>query len=137
MSKQIHDEQQRRKQVKFRAPESLIEEFDEAIGTNRSAALRQLMKNRIGRAGELDTPDDEDLAKAYRWLVEYVNSRGKTTVRLRHARNQLAQHMSSEANLLRSEIFRPLEERGYISIDDGPPGYTADGCIRVREHRKD
>lgn len=137
MSKQIHREEQRRQQVKFRAPESLVEEFDEAISTSRSEALREMMQQRIGRAGELDVPDDKQLAEAYRWLVEYTNRKGSENVRLRVAKNHLSQMMSMDEGILRGEVLIPLEKRGYIRIQDSPPGYQADGSILVREFRRD
>ncbi|WP_436909962.1 hypothetical protein [Halosimplex marinum] len=133
---QNDDESRRRKQVKFRADESLVEDFDEAISVSRSEALRQMMEARIDQGDDLDVPDDDELAKAYRWLVSYTNRRGKATVRLGVAENRLSQKLGYDQTGVRSEILYPLQERGYIKTNHGPPGYQGDGWIKVREIRR-
>ena len=134
---QTDDESRRRKQVKFRADESLVEAFDETISVSRSEALRQMMEERIERSGDLDVPEDDDLATAYRWLVTYTNRRGKSTVRLGVAENRLSQKLGYAQSGVRSEILYPLEDRGYIKTNHGPPGYQGDGWIKVREFWRD
>ena len=140
MSKQIHEERQRRKQVKFRAGESLVDEFDEAIGDkSRAEALRELMQEAVDAPehdGCLDVPDDADLAEAYRWLVRHTARKGKPTVRLHTAKRELSQARSMSKSGVRAELLMPLERRGYIAIQDSPPGDRSDGCVVVHEHRR-
>lgn len=131
------DESQRRKQVKFRADEQLVDEFDDAIDVSRSEALRQFMKARIERGHGLDEPDDDELADAYRWLVEFTSRRGKSTVRLGVALNRISQRLGYDQSGVRTEILQPLESRGYIKMNHGPLGYQGEGCIHVREFRRD
>lgn len=137
MSKQIHDEDQRRKQVKFRADESLVEEFDATIDGSRSEALREAMRTVVERTdGDLVVPtDDEELADAYRWLVAHSNDRGNVPLRL--ARKNLAQTTGYSQEEVRRFVLVPLARRGYVSIDDAPPGVTADGVVHVREIREE
>jgi len=137
MSKQIHKEENRNKQVKFRAQESLVEAFDEAISVSRSEALRELMEERVGQGGDLDVPDDEQLADAYRWLVDYTHRKSTDTVHLRVVKNHLSQTMGMDQKILRGEVLIPLQKRGYIRINDAPPGHQAQGGITVREFRRE
>lgn len=84
MSKQIHDESQRRKQVKFRAPESIVEEFDQWCDEqdmSRAEALRTQMRAVASAGEEYETPrqpptDDDRLATAYRRLCAVANQDG-------------------------------------------------------------
>lgn len=140
MSKQIHDETQRRKQVKFRADESLVDQFDDAIDGSRAEALRDLMKEAVDEPqndGKLDVPNDSDLAEAYRWLVRRTQRKGKDTVRMHAAKRELSQQQGTDKRGVRSELLTPLENRGYIHIQDAPPGNPSDGCIYVREIRRE
>jgi hypothetical protein len=69
--------------------------------------------------------------------VDYTRRRGKSTVRLHVAKNRLSQRLGYAESGIRSEILQPLEDRGYLRTNYGPLGYQGDGCIRVREMRRD
>lgn len=134
MSSQLHDgESARKKQVKFRARESLVEQFDDVIEGPRAEAFREFMQETVDGGGDLDVPNgDESLATAYRWLVAHSRD---GTVRLRRARNRLAVETGLSERDVRVELLAPLETRGYVTIRDAPPGVQQDGCVRVFEHR--
>lgn len=128
-------EQDRPKQVKFRAREELVEEFDATIDGSRSEALRQFMEDVVGSVGELDVPDNRELADAYRWLVRHRNR--DDLVSVRRARKGLAEVTGYTRDDVRRYLLVPLARRGYIGFLDVPPGEIGDGAIRVRVLRRE
>ena len=132
MSNQLHDgEEQRRKQVKIRAPERLVEEFDEwceAQGKSRSEALRQSMKARTERTAEYDTPrqpptDNETLARAYRRLCALASQDG--SVPAETAVTALASTLNLDKTGVKRVALTPLDQRGYINYTSNVYGSAA------------
>jgi hypothetical protein len=132
MSKQIHDESQRRKQVKFRANESMVDAFDEWVEESeygsRNEALETLVGNIVEDGDELGTPlippSESRLSRAYKRLCMAANQNG--IVRSRTARRACA---GGPNNLGKDEVepllLRPLHKRGYISRLANVQGDTA------------
>jgi hypothetical protein len=117
MSKQIHDEQQRRKQVKFRADEQLVGEFDNSIGDqNRSEKLRELMQEVVGGPSADDTPlmppTDETLAEAYRHLCDVANRDG--IIREDTALSVLSSRLGRSKTEIRHTVLKNLDGDGYL-----------------------
>ncbi|WP_436934994.1 hypothetical protein [Halovenus marina] len=121
MSKQIHDESQRRKQVKFRAAESLIDEFDALVDTsdeydNRADALRSAMRRALGDADESDAPReppaDETLRSAYLALVSMANHRGVVPHDIAVA--ELSTQLARSQDIINRRVLGKLRKRGYL-----------------------
>lgn len=121
MSKQIHREGQRKKQVKIRADENLVDAFDEWCDeqdTSRSEAIRSLMQSRVEGGVDYETPrqpptDDDQLATAYRRLCAVANDDG--IIRGATAESVLASVLGIQKPEVRPRALKPLEKRGYIS----------------------
>lgn len=132
MSKQIHKESQRRKQVKFRADESMVDAFDEWVEeseySSRNEALETLVGNVVESGEQLGTPlvppSEARLSRAYKRLCMAANRAG--VVRAKTARRACA---GGPNNLGKDEVdpllLRPLHERGYISRLANVQGDTA------------
>lgn len=132
MSKQIHrGESQRKKQVKFRAPEDVVEEFDEWCDErdiSRAEALRAHLNSCVNGGQEYDTPrqpptDDERLATAYRRLCAVANSDG--IVRDRTATSILASVLGISKGETKAMALKPLSKRGYLIHESNLYGATA------------
>ncbi|WP_229112954.1 hypothetical protein [Halapricum desulfuricans] len=131
MSKQIHDESQRRKQVKFRAPEHVVEEFDrwcDDQDMSRAEALRSQMQAVVSGGAEYDTPlrppgNDERLATAYRRLCAVANQDG--VVREGTATSVLATVLGISKTETKPMVLRPLHERGYLTRQSNVYGATS------------
>lgn len=114
-------ESQRKKQVKFRAPEELVEEFDEWCDErdkSRAEALRAHVRACIEGTREYDTPrqpptDDERLATAYRRLCGVANSDG--IIREETAVSVLASVLGVSKTETKAMALRPLDKRGYLN----------------------
>jgi len=131
MSKQIHDESQRRKQVKFRAPEDVVEEFDEWCDdqdVSRAEALRTQMRAVTAAGEEYDTPrrppgDDDRLATGYRRLCAIANQDG--VIREDTATSILATALGISKRETKPMVLRPLHERGYLTRQSNVYGATS------------
>lgn len=121
MSSQLHDESQRRKQVKFRANESLVDDFDDWVEnseySSRNEALETLVGNVVESGEDLGTPlvppSEPRLSRAYKRLCMAANQSG--VVRAKTARRACS---GGSHNLAKDEVepllLRPLQERGYL-----------------------
>ena len=126
MSKQIHREGNRRKQVKIHADEEIVDNFDEGSEyDNRSEALRSLMVEASSQSAEthqtpLSPPDHDDLATAYRRLASVANRDG--VVRRGTAQTVL----TSVLNITKSEVgpmfLKPLTKRGSLQMQGNTYG---------------
>jgi len=123
MGKQIHDEgrreQGRRKQVRFRAGQALVETFDDWVEdsehSSRSEALRHAMRRLMGGAdtgrAPLVPPTDDRLRTAYLRLVDVANADGIVTHDL--ALNVLATTLGEQQQVVTRPIG-DLSEMGYL-----------------------
>lgn len=121
MSSHIHKESNRRKQVKFRADEPLVEAFDEWVEdseyASRNEALETLVGNVVEDGEELGTPlippRKSRLSRAYKRLCMAANQNG--VIRAKTARRACA---GGPQNLSKDEVepllLRPLQDRGYL-----------------------
>jgi len=123
MSKQIHDEgrreSSRRAQVKFRADEGLLEQFDEYAEENhdsRSEALRYAMRRCLGAADDdvapLYPPADDPLRTAYLRLVDIANADG--VIRHDYAVAELNTLLGKRETTIERAVLRKLRSRGYL-----------------------
>jgi len=117
MSKQIHDEGNRRKQVKFRVDEQLVEEFDDQIGDrNRSEVLRELLQDRVEGPESEDTPlvppTDDRLREAYIALCEIANRDG--VIRWATALSVLSSRLGLNKTEINAVVLKKLHKNGYI-----------------------
>jgi len=123
MSSQLHDgESDRPKQVKFRAAESLVEDFDEAIEesteySSRAEGLRAAMSQMTGTAGESPTPrrpptDNEALRNGYLTLVEIANPDGIIPHEL--AVSELSTTLGKSQKVIERAVIAKLRNRGYL-----------------------
>jgi len=139
MSKQLHrGEQDRRQQVKFRADEQLVAEFDAWVEASdeydsRAEALRASMRRTLGDADETgaprEPPADEELRTAYLTLVSLANYRG--TVPHKIAIHELTTKLAKSEDIINRSVLGELRNRGYlqqlVSKSD-----TSDRAWRVR-----
>ena len=137
MSKQIHDEADRRKQVKFRAPENLVEAYDDAVAGARSEALRQHMRQIVNDFGApasdvqpFEAPDDSDLEAAYHALVETRNI--DAIVPGKKARRVIAVQVAHADQKDAYAILKKLADRGYVSLSHSEPGKASRFHVGVR-----
>ena len=123
MSKQIHDEgrreSSRRTQVKFRADETLLEQFDEYADENhesRSEALRYAMRRCLGAADDerapLYPPAEDPLRTAYLSLVEIANADGN--IRHDYAVRELSSALGKPETVINHAVLGKLRHRGYL-----------------------
>jgi hypothetical protein len=127
MSKHIHDECQRRQQVKLRADETLVDEFDAWVQAsdhdNRADAIRSLMRDAIGQPatdGGQYLPDDDLLADAYQWMLSRsYQYDGTPCVDARNIRSDLAEALNVGRDTIKSRVWGPLERRGFIVPNAG------------------
>lgn len=142
MSKQIHDEGDRRKQVKFRADESLIDEFDALVETNdeydnRSDALRGAMRRMLGDADESDAPREppveETLRTAYLTLIGMANHRGIVPHDIAVA--ELSTQLARSQSIVNRRVLGKLRKRGYLRQLVGER--TVDRAWQVRGMERD
>lgn len=121
MSKQTHDESRResgrKKQIKFRAEESLIEAFEESIEDSRAGALRSLMRQEVSGASNTDTPrtppKDEPLATAYLTLCDICNADG--VIRDDIAETELCTTLGKRVEIINHSVLANLRDRGYLA----------------------
>lgn len=123
MSNQLHsDETSRRKQVKFRADEELVERFDAMIENSdeyqhRSEALKASMRRMLGAAdetaGPMEPPAEEELRSAYMSLVALANHAGYIPHKV--AINELSTSLGKSAELVERSILNELRSRGYLA----------------------
>ena len=100
-----------------------LDEIAEQEGISRAEKLRQLISEEVQRHQDDDqsyaVPDDEELASAYRTLVdlaeEVFDGAGLRVTRER-ARNELY-HNDMPKDAVMSELIGPLRDRGYVDID--------------------
>ncbi|MCU4716855.1 CopG family ribbon-helix-helix protein [Halapricum hydrolyticum] len=131
MSKQIHDESQRKKQVKVRVDADLVDEFDQWCDdrdTNRSEAIRQHMRAAVSGGQEYETPrqppnDDDRLATAYHRLCAVANQDG--VIREDTATSILATVLGISKKETRPMVLRPLHKRGYLTRQSNVFGATS------------
>lgn len=121
MSNQLHRESQRRKQVKFRADEDLVEDFDEWVEqseyASRNEALEDLVSNVVDDGEEFGTPlvppSETHLSRAYERLCMAANEGG--VIRGKSARRACS---GGPRNIGKDEVetllLRPLQNRGYL-----------------------
>lgn len=122
MSKQIHNgEGDRRQQVKFRAPESLIEEFDAFVDAaeeydHRAHALRAAMRRMLGEADEADAPRqppvEEELRTSYLALVALANYAGIVPHEV--ATVELSTRLGKNQKVIEKTVLTELRKRGYL-----------------------
>jgi len=123
MSSQLHDgESDRQKQVKLRADESLVEEYDEVVEksdeyNSRSEAIRAHMRRASG-SDEWTTPrqpptDNEGLREGYTTLCRIANSDGIISHELATA--ELSTTLGLSQTAIERAVLRKLRQRGYIS----------------------
>jgi hypothetical protein len=126
VSKQIHDEGTRRKQVKFRVDESKRDALDEVadeLDTSRAQLLRDAVDDILDEyddsvrdmGGEY-WPDRDDLAELYRARLRHANQ--KLILNLRVKGRMDAEDTRYKRNDIIAAL-RPLEKRGYVRIQIG------------------
>jgi hypothetical protein len=119
VSKHIHDESDRNKQVKFRANEDLIDELDASIDVSRAEWLRQQIADHLDAEAdsrdEFVPTDDDDLAEAYRYLLNRASPYdGSLIVNFGDIKEDMAESLRVGKDTLKRRYFRKLRERGYI-----------------------
>ncbi len=121
------------KKVTIRAPEELVEEYDEVLderGTDRSKDIRQHMRRTVKSprtdGGRQPPSDDETLAKGYEALKKA--SAGKL-VPLREAKSIVAAQTNIQKESVSRRVLKPLRDRGYLSRQGDP---IQDPWIEVR-----
>jgi Arc/MetJ-type ribon-helix-helix transcriptional regulator len=124
MSKQIHDESKRessrKKQIRFRAEETLVETFDNWVeGSDygsRSEALRAAMRQTAGEGdpqrAPLVPPAEEPLRTAYIKLCDVANADG--VVRHDIAEEELATTLGKRKQTVNHMVLGKLRSRGYL-----------------------
>lgn len=136
MSKQIHaGESDRRRQIKFRAPEQLIERFDEFVKhsehSSRSDALREAMRASVTPADQRETPREppveQELREAYLTLCRLANYAGLVPHEV--ATNELATTLGKSKSLISRTVLKPLRRRGYLKHESNVYG---DRAYRIR-----
>jgi hypothetical protein len=128
-------EENRRQQVKIRAPETLVEAYDAAIeADSRNEAICEHMREVAGgESGELDVPDDDDLAAAYRALVNLARADWVTLGRARSRVQEATRYGQRDC----WPLLQELADRGYLKIQQAMPGQPAEtGKVFVREVRR-
>jgi len=126
MSKQIHDETDRKKQTKFRLAESKRDALDDLAderNQSRSQLLRTLVDDALDDAdlrvrdddGEF-RPDRDDLADIYTACLRHANDKLVLNLRIKGA--MLAQDTRYAKKDL-TVVLRPLEARGFVRIQCG------------------
>lgn len=131
MSKQIHREGQRKKQVKIRVDADLVDEFDEWCSgkdMSRSEALRTHMRVCVADTAEWDTPlepptDDDRLERAYRRLCAIANDDG--VLREKTATSILASVLGISKGETKPMVLKPLLKRGYLTSQSNVYGDTS------------
>ncbi|WP_162991576.1 ribbon-helix-helix protein, CopG family [Halostella salina] len=138
MSKQIHDEEDRKAQVKFRVSESKRDALDELaddLGTSRAQLLRDaaddiLDEHGDGQDEEGYVPERPDLAELYQACLRHANQ--KLILNLRVKGGMVAEDTRYSKNDLVGAL-RPLERRGYVRIQVGGVfGRNLDAEVAVR-----
>lgn len=131
MSKQIHREGQRKKQVKVRVDADLVEEFDEWCeekDLSRSEALRTHMRACVADTVAWETPrqpptDDDRLERAYRRLCAIANDDG--VLREQTATSILASVLGISKNETKPMVLKPLLKRNYLTSQSNVYGDTS------------
>jgi len=114
MSKQIHEESSTRK-VTIRVSESLIEEYDSAIGDerSRSGAIRHHMRRTVGDfPEEIEPPHEPLLRNGWEALKQAANPNGYVPTRV--AKSRIAEATRVKQSYAIHTVIQPLDERGYI-----------------------
>jgi hypothetical protein len=121
MSSQLHSgESDRRKQVKFRADEPLVEDFDDWVAQsdvyqNRTDALQAAMQQMMGESEDIQPPrqppGESDLRTAYLTLVKHCNYQG--IIRHRIALRRLNTKLGTGEEINEDHLSK-LRQRGYI-----------------------
>lgn len=116
MSKQIHDDTQRKQQVKFRAPEPLVDDFDDARDKSRAELFREFMEDIAGNdTSEIIIPDDDDLAQAYQFLVNRARPYGDgKIVNFGDVQTKMSEQLNCPVDALKTRYLRRLRRQGYI-----------------------
>lgn len=115
------------KRIHFKAPERLVDSFDEKH-ENRTEALVSLMRRDLDKPEPTTerqpfTPptDDKELARAYELLFEH--SSGNGWIHEEEAKSLLATRLSIKESHTYGRIVKPLRQRGYLSrISDALEG---------------
>ncbi|WP_162991401.1 hypothetical protein [Halostella salina] len=140
MSKQIHEEGDRRKQVKFRVDESKCDALDEVadeLDISRARLLRDAVDDILDEHGDATRdvggeywPDREDLTELYRACLRHANK--KLILNLRVKGGMVAEDTRYNRNDLVGAL-RPLEKRGYVRIQcSGVFGRNLNSEVAVR-----
>ncbi|WP_435364529.1 hypothetical protein [Haloarchaeobius sp. DYHT-AS-18] len=142
MSKHIHDENNRNKQVKFRIKEEMADDLAavaEDNGMSRAALLRQLVEDCIEENGGTSQvgsdeywPDREDLADLYRTCLKHANE--KLILNLRVKGGMVAEDTRYSKDDLVAAL-RPLEQRGFVRVQIGGvygQNLNAEVAVRVK-----
>lgn len=125
MSKQIHDESDRNKQVKFRCAEEIVDALDEVADerdTSRAHLLREAVDETLddhGHATGQSTeywPEREDLAALYQACLKHSNQ--NLVLNLRVKGSMVAQDTRYSQDDLVAAL-RPLEKADYVCIQTG------------------
>jgi len=106
--------------VSLQADSGLVDDFDEWVAgsdySNRSEALRALMRDAAERPTDHDTPlrppVEEDLEKSYRVLCDLANKDG--IVRDKTAKSVLASRLGIDQNEVMPMILKKLHRRNYL-----------------------
>lgn len=121
------------KKVTVRAPESLVEEYDDVLddrGTDRSKDIRQHMRRTVNQpktdGGRQPPTDDETLAKGYKTLRE---ASAGSVLPLSEAKSIVASKTNLKSEIVSRRVLTPLRDRGYISWQGDP---INDPWIEVR-----
>lgn len=120
MSKQIHGENCRKKQVKFRASSELVAEFDQYLSESeqydsRADALRACMRATL--SGEdtdapLQPPADEQLRRGYLVLVRIASKDGIIPHEI--AKAELSTDAGKSQSVVNRQIIKTLHDRNYL-----------------------
>lgn len=112
------------------APESLWDRFDDLVDdhaewSNRSEAVRELIRDELASSEPDDLPDDPRLSAAYESLCRNAapGFDGERRIATGDAERLAAEASKVDKSVVRDNVLRPLEAAGYIQ-----PKY---GTIRV------
>lgn len=120
MSEHIHDETKRGFQVKFRAPDNKVADFDDWVETttydSRADALRSLMEKAmhttINEGTPLVPPSEQPLRKSYIRLTTIANHDGIIPHDV--ATSELGSYLGRQKGGIERTVLQKLRERIYI-----------------------
>ncbi|WP_435358434.1 hypothetical protein [Haloarchaeobius sp. DFWS5] len=117
MSKHIHGgENGRKKQVKFRADEGLIDALDDSLDVSRAEFFRQAIVDHLdddATDADADLPDDDRLRDGYQRLRQVTGPNGRIDTDA--ALSTVAEATGVKKGAVKRTIIKPLDQRGYLT----------------------